>query len=135
MVDQSIENGLMDIVSDTDARTAPKNNKKIERRVTWEKDLSVVEEDITANMFTKFSRNCPDIYNDDDICCLAKIYNSNDNILKLNDVIEIIGIYTADPLLSTIEGFDQNNAVESYDMSDPFGGADEDESQSLPPPR
>ena len=89
----------------------------------------------TTEMFSSFSKLCPNIYENDDICCLAKMYNCDEGTFRLNDVIEIIGIYTTDPLLSTVEHHGLGTPGQLVDMLDPFGGFDEDESQSLPPPR
>ena len=91
----------------------------------------------TSDMFTSFSKSCPGIYHNNDICCLAKMYNCNEGTFRLNDVIEIIGIYTTDPILTSVHSNGQGEMINaSFDqLIDPLGGFDDDDSQSLPPPR
>jgi Mini-chromosome maintenance replisome factor len=62
-----------------------------------------------------------------DISCLAKIYDYDDGFLKLNDMIEIIGVYTVDPYLSV-----PSLAVEEYPGFDGFDDAIA-ASMTLPP--
>jgi dihydroxyacetone kinase-like predicted kinase len=100
--------------------------------------LSIKATDVafdSADMFTSFSETCPGIYDEDeDICCIAKMYDCEEACFKLNDMIEIVGIYTSDPILESNEEDMGGSLLEQ--MMDPFRGFDEmDESQSLPPPR
>ena len=67
------------------------------------------------DMLSSFNAVCPGLYDpSSDVCCLVRMYdcrNDNDGSessdensggnVRLNDMIEILGIYTADPLLST----------------------------------
>ena len=89
----------------------------------------------TSDMFASFSKSCPDIYQNNDICCLAKMYNCSEGTFRLNDVIEIIGIYTTDPILTSVDSHGQGGNVPFEEMIDPLAGFDDDDSQSLPPPR
>jgi hypothetical protein len=88
----------------------------------------------TNNMFTKLSETYPGVYDEDDICCLARIYDCEEGAdLKLNDMVEVLGIYTLDLVLN--ERDSRGNSL--ADMMDPFGGfeaEEEDQSESLPPP-
>jgi hypothetical protein len=93
----------------------------------------------TNDMFTRLSETYPGMYDEDDICCLARIYNCDEGAdLKLNDIVEVIGIYTVDQVLN--DGNNRGNGSLA-DMMDPFGGfeaeeeVEEDQSESLPPPR
>ena len=89
----------------------------------------------TSDMFSSFSKSCPGIYHNNDICCLAKMYNCNEGTFRLNDVIEIIGIYTTDPILTSVHLHGQGENASFEQLIDPLGGFDDDDSQSLPPPR
>lgn len=52
----------------------------------------------TIAMFSDVERYCPGIYEGNkEFCCLLKMYGTFDKPLRLNDVIEVVGIYTADP--------------------------------------
>lgn len=52
----------------------------------------------TTAMFSDVQRYCPGIYEGDkEFCCLLKVYDKCDKPLRLNDVIEVVGIYTDDP--------------------------------------
>lgn len=52
----------------------------------------------TIAMFCDVDRYCPGIYEGDkEFCCLLKVYDNCDKPLRLNDVIEVVGIYTDDP--------------------------------------
>ena len=63
------------------------------------------------------------------------MYNCSEGTFRLNDVIEIIGIYTTDPILTSVDSHGQGGNVPFEDMIDPLAGFDDDDSQSLPPPR
>lgn len=93
----------------------------------------------THDMFTRLSETYPGMYDVDDICCLARIYNCDEGAdLKLNDMVEVIGIYTVDQVLN--DGNNRGNGSLA-DIMDPFCGSEaeegveEDHSESLPPPR
>jgi Mini-chromosome maintenance replisome factor len=105
-------------------------------------DQSVGEVVDTSEMFSIFSKSFPGIYDEGEgICCLAKMYDFTEGTFRLNDMIEIVGIFTADPILCAVEERDGNgdgdgdcNAL--ADLMDPFRGfEDEEESLMLPPPR
>jgi hypothetical protein len=52
----------------------------------------------TIAMFSDVERYCPGIYEGNrEFCCLLKMYDKCDKPLRLNDVIEVVGIYTDDP--------------------------------------
>lgn len=49
-------------------------------------------------MFSNVERYCPGIYEGNkEFACLLKVYDKCDKPLRLNDVIEVVGIYTDDP--------------------------------------
>ena len=95
----------------------------------------------TSEIFSIFSKVCPGIYDEEEgICCLAKMYDFVEGAFRLNDMVEIVGIYTADPILYAVEERERERDVGPNsalaDLLDPFGGfEDEDDSLSLPPPR
>lgn len=88
----------------------------------------------TSEIFSLLSESFPGIYDEQEsICCLAKIYDSTEGIFRLNDVIEVVGIFTVDPILEAPKGIGGNTLS---DYMDPFMGfEEEDDSLSLPPPR
>lgn len=52
----------------------------------------------TIAMFSDVERYCPGLYEGNrEFCCLLKMYDKCDKPLRLNDVIEVVGIYTDDP--------------------------------------
>lgn len=100
----------------------------------------------TSEMFSTFSKSFPGIYDEKDgICCLAKMYDFTEGTFRLNDMIEIVGIYTADPILCAVEDRDRDrdrdtngdgDSTALEDLLDPFRGfEDEEDSLMLPPPR
>lgn len=92
----------------------------------------------TSEMFFTFSKSFPGVYDEEDgICCLAKMYDFTEGTFRLNDMIEIVGIYTADPILCAVEGRDRDgDSTALEDLMDPFRGfEDEEDSLMLPPPR
>lgn len=88
----------------------------------------------TSEIFSLLSKAFPGIYDEaEGICCLAKIYDSSEGTFRLNDLIEVVGIYTVDPILEAFLGPGGNTLS---DYIDPFMGfEEEDDSFSLPPPR
>ena len=88
----------------------------------------------TSEIFSLLSKSFPGIYDEqEDICCLAKVYDSSEGMFRLNDLIEVVGIFTVDPILEAPKCKGGNTLS---DYMDPFMGfEEEDESLSLPPPR
>lgn len=51
----------------------------------------------TSLMFENMTKHCPGVYNlDKEICCLLKMYDMYGKSFRLNDVIEVVGIYIDD---------------------------------------
>lgn len=51
----------------------------------------------TTSMFEKMMKYCPGVYNfEKEICCLLKMYDMCGKSFRLNDVIEVVGIYIDD---------------------------------------
>ena len=85
----------------------PSNNEEIpadeieeERTSNDEKESSNGDNEsfTTIAMFSDVERYCPGIYEGSkELCCLLKLYDKCDKPLRLNDVIEVVGIYTDDP--------------------------------------
>lgn len=51
----------------------------------------------TTSMFENMVKHCPGVYNlEKEICCLLKMYDMYGKSFRLNDVIEVVGIYTDD---------------------------------------
>ena len=124
-------------------------NKKVTEVGKYEgKDCNAVDRAVqpvgeivdTSEMFSIFGKSFPGIYDEEEgICCLAKMYDYIEGTFRLNDMIEIVGIFTSDPILCAVEDRDGDmdgdcNALD--DLMDPFRGFEENEDTlSLPPPR
>jgi Mini-chromosome maintenance replisome factor len=115
-------------------------------KAIYKADQSVREVVDTSEMFSIFSKSFPGIYDEEEgICCLAKMYDFTEGTFRLNDMIEIVGIFTADPILCAVEDRDRDRDGDGdrdgdcnslTDLMDPFRGfEDEEESLMLPPPR
>ena len=61
-------------------------------------------------------------------CCLVKVYGNMNDGLRLNDMVEFVGIYTADP---DGDGLNTCGVFDNFDdFEDPVG----DRNAHIPPP-
>ena len=107
-------------------------------KINDEDDQPVGEVVDTSEMFSIFSKSFPGVYDEEEgICCLAKMYDFTEGTFRLNDMIEIVGIFTADPILCAVDDRDGDGDGSALaDLMDPFRGfEDEEDSLMLPPPR
>ena len=86
-----------------------------------------------TSMFENMIKYCPGVYNfDKEICCLLKMYDMCGKSFRLNDVIEVVGIYTDDSRYNGSKSKSKNKSrlISSQELgpedSDDLSGEDVD---------